>query len=96
VAWILGIAGVGSAGLGGYFAYKAVDNFSKVEKKYDPSLESEGKTDRKAAWILGGAGAAALTIAIIVGASGDSSSSAVALAPIVGSGAAGASLSGRF
>jgi hypothetical protein len=82
--------------LGGYFAYKAVDNFSKVEKKYDPSLESEGKTDRKAAWILGGAGAAALTIAIIVGASGDSSSSAVALAPIVGSGAAGASLSGRF
>ena len=96
VAWILGIAGVGSAGLGGYFAYKAVDNFSKVEKKYAPSLESEAKTDRKAAWILGGVGAAALTVAIIVGASGDSSSSAVALAPMVGSGAAGASLNGRF
>ena len=96
VAWILGIAGIGSAGAGGYYAYKAVSDFSKVEKKYDPGLESEGKTDRKAAWILCGAGAAALTVAIIVGASGSSSSPAVALAPVVGPGAAGASLSGSF
>ena len=96
VAWILGIAGVGSAGVGGYFAAKALDDFSKVEKKYDPSLEKQGKTEAKTAWILGGAGVAALTVAIIVGASGGSSPPAVALAPVVGPGAAGATLSGSF
>jgi hypothetical protein len=92
----LGIAGVGSAAAGVYFAAKASDDFSKVEKKYDPNLEKEGKNASIAAWVLCGAGAAALTTGFIVGFSGGSSSPSVALAPVVGPGSAGATLGGRF
>jgi hypothetical protein len=95
-AWILGIAGVGSAGAGVYFAVKARDDFSKTETKYDPSLEKEGKNASVAAWVLCGAGAAALVTGLIVGFSGGSSSSSVALAPVVGPGTAGATLGGSF
>ena len=96
VAWILGIAGVGSAAAGGYFAVKARDDFSKVQQKYDPILENEGKSASTTAWVLCGAGAAALATGLIVGFSGGSSSSSVALAPVVGPGTAGATLGGSF
>jgi hypothetical protein len=95
-AWILGIAGVGAAGVGVYFAVKAKDDFSKVETKYDPSLEKEGKNASIAAWVLCGAGAAAVVTGLIVGFSGGSSSSSVALAPVMGPGTAGATLGGSF
>jgi hypothetical protein len=96
VAWILGIAGVGSVAAGGYFTAMALDRFSKVQTKYDPALEKQGKDDAKYQWICYGAGGALLTTAIIVGATGQSSSPAVALAPAVGPGLAGATLSGSF
>jgi hypothetical protein len=95
-AWILGIAGLGSAGAGVYFAVKAKDDFSKVETKYNPSLEKEGKNASIAAWVLCGAGAAALATGLIVGVSGSSNSSSMALAPVVGPRIAGATLGGTF
>jgi hypothetical protein len=94
-AWLIGIAGVGAVGAGGYFAYMALDRFSKIQKKYDPSLEKEGKNDRLASGILFGVGGAAVLTAIIIGATGGSSGP-VALAPAVGPGVAGAMLSGSF
>lgn len=95
-AWVLGIAGVGGAGLGTYFAVMAQDRFSKVEKKYDPDLEKQGKSYRTGAIICYGAGGAAILAAIIVGASGGGSSGPVALEPMVGPQVAGAQLSGRY
>jgi hypothetical protein len=96
VAWILGIAGVGSVVAGGYFTATALDRFSKVQTKYDPALEKQGKDDAKYQWICYGAGGALLTTAIIVGATGQSSPPSVALSPAVGPGVAGATLSGSF
>ena len=96
VAWILGIAGVGGVAAGGLFTALALDRFSKVEKKYDPAVEKQGKQFATLQWLCYGSGAALLTTAIIVGASGGSSAPAVALAPAVGPGIAGASLSGSF
>ena len=96
VAWILGVVGVGGIAAGGLFTALMLDRFSKVQKKYDPSLEKQGKDYAKLQWVCYGSGAALLTTAIIVGASGGSSSSAVALAPTVGPGIAGATLSGSF
>jgi hypothetical protein len=96
VAWILGIAGVGGVAAGGLFTALALDRFSKVEKKYDPAVEKQGKQFATLQWVCYGSGAALLTTAIIVGASGGSSTPAVALAPAVGPGIAGASLSGSF
>jgi tetratricopeptide (TPR) repeat protein len=95
VAWILGAVGVGSVLAGVYCTVTALDRFSKVEKKYDPSVEKEGNNFAKAQWVGYGLGAALITTAIIVGASGGSSSS-VALAPAVGPGSAGAVMSGSF
>ena len=95
-AWILGIAGVGGVAAGGYFTAMMLDRFSKVQKKYDPALEKEGKDDAKYQWYCYGAGGAALIAAIIVGSTGGGSSPAVSLAPAVGPGGAGATLSGSF
>jgi hypothetical protein len=95
-AWILGITGVGAIAVGGLCTFKAIDDFSKVEKKYDPSVEDEGKKFATAQWVGYGVGGALLITAIIVGASGDSSSSGVALVPTAGPGTAGATLSGTF
>src|ERR1039457_3878564 len=74
----------------------ALDRFSKVEKKYDPATEKQGKEFATLQWVCYGSGGALLTTGIIVGASGGSSSSAVALVPAVGPGLAGATLSGSF
>ena len=95
VAWILGAVGVGSVLAGVYCSVTALDRFSTVEKKYDPSVEKEGNNFAKAQWVGYGVGAALIATAIIVGASGESSSS-VALAPTVGPGSAGAVMSGSF
>jgi hypothetical protein len=95
-AWLLGIVGVGGAGLGTYFAVTAQDRFSQVQKKYDPDLEKQGKSYRTGAIICFGAGGAAILAAIIVGASGGSPSGPVALEPMVGPQVAGARLSGRY
>jgi|GEM_PF-3451495 len=94
-AWIIGIAGVGALATGGFLTYKSLDDFSKVQKKYDPSLEKQGKNYAVGAGICYGVGAAALVTAIIVGVTGGSSG-AVALAPAVGPELAGATLSGSF
>ncbi len=96
VAWIFGITGIAAVAAGGAFTALALDRFSKVEKKYDPATEKQGKEFATLQWVCYGSGAALLTTAIIVGASGGSSSSAVALAPAVGPGLAGATLSGSF
>jgi tetratricopeptide (TPR) repeat protein len=96
VAWILGVAGVGGLVAGGVCTAMALSKFSKVQTKYDPATEKQGKDFAKYQWLGYGAGAALLTTAIIVGASGGSSSPSVALAPVVGPGAAGATLSGSF
>ena len=96
VAWILGITGVAAVVAGGAFTALALDRFSKVQKKYDPATEKQGKQFATLQWVCYGSGAALLTTAIIVGASGGSSSSAVALAPTVGPGLAGATLIGSF
>jgi hypothetical protein len=95
-AWILGITGVGGLAAGGVFTALALDRFSKVQRKYDPTLEKQGKDFAIYQWIGYGSGAALLTIAIIVGSGGSSSPPAVALSPVVGPGAAGATLSGSF
>jgi hypothetical protein len=95
-AWILGIVGVGGVAAGGVFTAMALDKFSTVQKKYDPAAEKQGKDFATYQWICYGSGAALLTTAIIIGASGGSSSPSVALAPVVGPGAAGASFSGSF
>jgi len=95
-AWILGIAGVGGLAAGGIFTALTLDRFSKVQTKYDPAVEKQGKAFAIAQWICYGSGSALLTTAIIVGAGGSSSPPAVALAPVVGPGAAGATLSGSF
>jgi hypothetical protein len=97
VAWILGAVGVGSVLAGVYCTVTALDRFSTVAKKYDPSVEKEGNNFAKAQWVGYGVGAALITTAIIVGASGGSSSSpSVAFAPAVGPGSAGAVMSGSF
>jgi hypothetical protein len=96
VVWILGVTGVAAVAAGGAFTALALDRFSKVEKKYDPATEKQGKEFATLQWVCYGSGAALLTTAIIVGASGGSSSPAVALAPAVGPGLAGATLSGSF
>lgn len=95
-AWILGITGVGAVGVGAVCTFKALDDFSKVEKKYDPTLEDEGKKFATAQWVGYGVGGALLVTAIIVGSSGGASVSGVALAPAVGPGTAGATLAGAF
>ena len=95
-AWLLGITGVGGLAAGGVFTALALDRFSKVQTKYDPALEKKGKDYALYQWIGYGSGAVLLTTAIIVGAGGSSSPPAVALAPVVGPGAAGATLSGSF
>jgi tetratricopeptide (TPR) repeat protein len=95
-AWVLGIAGVGSAGLGTYFAITAQDRFSKVEKKFDPTLEKQGKSYRTGAWICFGAGGAALLAAVIVGSTGGSSSGTVAMSPMVLPSGAGAVVSAHY
>jgi len=95
VAWILGAVGVGSVLAGVYCTVTALDRFSTVEKKYDPSVEKEGNNFAKAQWVGYGVGAALITTAIIVGASGGSSSS-VALVPEVGPRSAGAVMRGSF
>jgi len=94
-AWFLGITGVGALAAGGVFTYLALDKFSKVEKKYDPDQETTGKKYATASGIFYGVGGAALVTAIIIGATGGSSGQ-VALAPAVGPGVAGATLSGSF
>jgi hypothetical protein len=81
---------------GGVFTALALDRFSKVQRKYDPALDRQGKDFAIYQWIGYGSGAALLTIAIIVGSGGSSSPPAVALSPVVGPGAAGATLSGSF
>jgi hypothetical protein len=97
VAWILGAVGVSSVLAGVYCTVTAVDRFSTVAKKYDPSVEKQGNNFAKAQWVGYGVGAALITTAIIVGASGGSSSSpSVALAPAVGPGSAGGVMSGSF
>ena len=95
VAWILGGVGVGGVVAGVYCSAMALDRFSTIETKYDPSVEKEGNSFAKAQWVGYGVGAALITTAIIVGASGGSSSS-VGLAPAVGPGSAGAVMSGSF
>jgi hypothetical protein len=95
-AWILGVTGVAAVGVGAVCTFKALDDFSKVQKKYDPKLEDEGKKLATAQWVGYGVGGALLLTAIIVGSSGGGSASGVALAPAVGSGSAGATLAGTF
>jgi hypothetical protein len=95
-AWILGLTGVAAVGAGAICTFKALDDFSKVEKRYDPALEDEGKQFAVAQWVGYGVGGALLATALIVGASGGSSSSGVALAPAAGPGTAGATLAGTF
>ena len=94
-AWLIGITGVGALATGGLFTYLALDKFSKVESKYDPSMEKTGKNYAIGAGVCYGIGGAALVTAIILGATGGSSGP-VALAPAVGPGIAGATLSGSF
>jgi hypothetical protein len=95
VAWILGGVGAASVLAGVYCTVTALDRFSTIEKKYDPSAEKEGNNFAKAQWVGYGVGAALMTTAIIVGVSGGSSSS-VALAPAVGQGSGGAVVRGSF
>jgi hypothetical protein len=94
-AWVLGIAGVGALATGGVLTYLALDKFSKVESKYDPSLEKSGKSLAVGAGVCYAIGGVALVSGIILGVTGGSSG-AVALAPAVGPGSAGATLSGSF
>lgn len=95
-AWLLGITGVAIAGTGGVLTYLSQSKFDKVETKYDPSQEKTGKNLAIGAGVCYGVGGAALLTAIILGATGGSSSGQTALAPAVGPGVAGATLSGRF
>ncbi len=95
-AWILGVMGGAGLAAGGVFTALALDRFSKVQKKYDPAAEKQGKEFATLQWVCYGSGAALLTTAIIVAATGGRSSPAVALAPAVGPAAAGATLSGSF
>ena len=95
-AWLIGLASVGTAAAGGFFTAKGLDDFSKVETKYDPTLEKQGKDAINAGWICYGVGAAGLITALIIGSSGGGSSPGVALAPAVGPGTAGAVVGGRF
>jgi len=94
--WILGIGGLTAISVGALCTFKALDDFSKVQKKYDPALEDEGKKFAAAQWVGYGVGGALLVTAIIVGASGGGSSPGVALAPAIGPGSAGATLAGTF
>ena len=94
-AWLIGITGVGALVAGGIFTFKSQDDFKKVETKYDPSLEKQGKNYAVGAGICYGVGGAAILGAIILGVTGGSSGQ-VALAPAVGPGVAGATLSGSF
>jgi hypothetical protein len=95
-AWVLGITGAAIAGTGGVLTYLSQDKFDKVEAKYDPSQEKTGKNLAIGAGVCYGVGGAAIVTAIIVGATGGSSSGHAALAPAVGPGVAGATLSGSF
>jgi hypothetical protein len=92
----LGIGGLTAISVGALCTFKALDDFSKVQKKYDPALEDEGKKFAAAQWVGYGVGGALLVTAIIVGASGGGSSPGVALAPAIGPGSAGATLAGTF
>jgi hypothetical protein len=94
-AWLIGITGVGALAAGGVFTYLALDKFDKVETKYDPAQEKSGKNYVTASGICYGIGGAAIVTAIIIGVTGGSSGQ-VALAPAVGPGVAGATLSGSF
>jgi len=96
VAWVLGFAGFTTLGVGGYWTYKGLKDFRTVEDKYDPAVEKRGKDTMTNAYVCYGVGGAAVLVAIIVGASGGSSSPEVALAPFVGPGGGGAVVSGSF
>jgi hypothetical protein len=66
---------------------------------YDPSKEQSSKTYKTAEWIFLGVGAAALgtgAVLAIVGATARHEGTAVSVAPLVGPGAGGASIEGRF
>jgi hypothetical protein len=94
-AWLLAIAGLGTAGAGGYFTYRAHSKAKDLEKKYSPSVEDERKKAVIYSGVCYGVGGALVLTGIIVGATGGSSSG-VALAPAIGPGTAGATLSGSF
>ncbi len=95
-AWVLGIGGAAIAGVGGVLTYLSQDKFDKVEKKYNASDEKSGKNLAIGAGVCYGVGGAAIVTAIVLGLTGGSSSGHAALAPAVGPGVAGATLSGSF
>lgn len=95
-AWVLGGVGVAAVVTGAAFTFLAEDKFSKVEKKYDPGAEKQGKNYATAQWVFYGVGAASLATALVLGLSSSGAPSAVALVPVVGPGSAGATLNGAF
>lgn len=98
-AWGLGLTGATAIVIGVACTAKALDDFSKVQKQYDPSLEDEGKKLAVAQWVGYGVGGALLATAFVVGSVGSSAgnpSRGIALAPAVGPGSAGATLMGKF
>jgi hypothetical protein len=95
VAWLLGVTGGAAVAAGGVFGGLALYKAKKLESKYDPSMEDQQKKYALGSYVCLGVGGAAIVTAIIVGATGGSSNS-VALAPAVGPGVAGATLSASF
>jgi hypothetical protein len=90
---IVGVAGIVT---GAVCTYQALDDFSQVEKKYDPSLENRGKDFAAAQWVGYGAGGALVVAGIVLGATGNNPSSKVVFVPAVGPGSATATVAGTF
>ena len=95
-AWVLGGVGVAALATGGVFSYLASTNFSDIEKKYDSSKDSQGKTYATLQWVGYGVGGAAIVTAVILLVTGNNTPSSVVLVPSVGPSLAGAALSGTF
>ena len=93
---MLGGVGVAALATGGVFSYLASSDFSDVEKKYDSSKDSQGKTYATLQWVGYGVGGAAIVTAVILLVTGNNTPSSVVLVPSVGPSLAGAALSGTF
>ena len=93
---IIGVAGIVT---GAVCTYQALADFSQVERKYDPQLASRGQDFAAAQWVGYGVGGALVAAGIILGVTGNASSSppsGVVFVPVLGPGSATATMAGTF
>jgi hypothetical protein len=96
--WVIGGAGIAALGLGGVFTYLYRSAYNDTRAKYDPDRESAGRTYSYLQFVGYGLGAAGLTTAVILLATGgnDKRDNPVSISPAFGSRFAGAELTAHY